>query len=844
MRGKSGTRKRKTIMKSTLMYSLRLLRRDIRAGELRVLFIAVAIAVASVTSVGFFTDRIQQTLRQQANELLAADLVVSADHPLPASFTDPAVLQSLQTVNAIQFRSMALAGEQSQLTEIKAVGAQYPLRGQLRLYEAEREVERQGAPARGEVWVESDVLRRLQIEPGARVRLGTREFTVTGVIAYEPDRGGNMFNIAPRVLMNIDDLPETGLLQEGSRAQYLLLVAGESKAVTKYRAAIEPKLQRGERVVDVTDARQEVSVALERAQRFLRLAALVSVLLAGVAVAMATRRHVERQLDSCAIMRCVGASQSFITRVYLTESVVLGLVASVVGCVLGYLAHAALVDILGKLVVDKLSAPGPTPIFSGVLTGLVTLLVFAFPPILHLRRVPTLRVLRRDLGTLPAPAFSAYSIGIVAMSALLFWQAGDTKLGLYVIGGVAGTVLALWFFAVLLVRALGLMRRGAGVSWRFGVMNVARRARGSIAQILALGVGLMALLLLTIVKGDLLRAWEGRLPADTPNRFVINIQPDQVAPIEAFFAENRLTAPPMLPMVRGRLAAINDTPVVPSTYEDERSKRLAEREFNLSWAANIRRDDNELIMGQWWDEQHRGAPLLSVEEGIAKALGVDVGDRMTFNIAGEDFSAVVSNLRKVQWDSFRVNFFVVATPGALEDFPASYITSFYLPSERQAVLNALLREFPNLTLIDVSAIMTKVRDIILRVTQAVEYVFIFTLLAGLMVLYAAIAATQDERLRESAMLRTLGATRGQLAGGVFAEFIVVGVLAGTIAAIAASILGYFLAERLLNVPFTWNAALWVIGVAGGGLGVGVAGYLGTRATLNRPPLPTLRGLTN
>ncbi len=831
-------------MKSTLLYSLRLLRRDIRAGELRVLFVAIAIAVASVTSVGFFTDRIQQTLRQQANELLAADLVVSADHPLPAGFTDPAVLQSLQTVNAIQFRSMALAGEQSQLTEIKAVGALYPLRGQLRLFDGGREVARQGAPAPGEVWVEPDVLRRLQIDVGATVQLGTRDFKIGGVIAYEPDRGGNMFNIAPRVLMNGDDLPSTGLLQEGSRAQYQLLVAGESKSVAKYRAAVEPKLQRGERVVDVTDARQEVSVALERAQRFLRLAALVSVLLAGVAVAMATRRHVERQLDSCAIMRCVGASQSFITRVYVTESIVLGVVASGVGCALGYFAHAALVDILGKLVVDKLSAPGFAPIFSGVLTGLVTLLVFAFPPILHLRRVPTLRVLRRDMGSLPAPAFSAYAVGIAAMSALLFWQAGDAKLGMYVIAGVAGTALALWVFALLLVRALGLMRRGAGISWRFGMMNVARRARSSVAQILALGVGLMALLLLTVVKGDLLRAWEGRLPIDTPNRFVINIQPDQVAQVRAFFAANQLTPPPLLPMVRGRLAAINDKTVVPSSYEDEHSKRLAEREFNLSWAAQLERDDNELVAGQWWPGAYSGAALLSVEEGIAKALGVGVGDRMTFNIAGEEFAAVVTNLRKVQWDSFRVNFFVVATPGALEKFPASYITSFYLPPERQPVLNSLLREFPNLTLIDVSAIMAKVRDIIARVTLAVEYVFIFTLLAGLMVLYAAIAATQDERLRESAMLRTLGASRGQLIKGVLAEFVLVGALAGAIASIAASLLGYVLAERLLHVPYSWNASIGLIGVFGGGLGIGLAGFLGTRTTLNRPPLPTLRSLAS
>jgi putative ABC transport system permease protein len=825
----------------TTRYSLRLLRRDWRAGELRVLFFAVAVAVASVTSVGFFTDRVQQTLRRQANELLAADLVVSADHPLPASLADAARARGLRTVDVVQFRSMALAGDNSQLAEIKAVGAGYPLLGQLKLYDGAAEAVATGVPPRGQVWVEADLLRRLRIDAGAAVTLGAVDFAATQTIAHEPDRGGNLFNIAPRVLMRLDDVGATQLLREGSRAQFQLLVAGEPGAVAAYRKAVEPGLQRGERIVDVTDARQEVREALERSQRFLHLAALVSVLLAGVAVAMAARRHVERHLDNCAIMRCVGARQSFITGAYVLEVFWLGVLAGAAGCVLGYGAHAVLVDILGSLLTERLPLPGIFPVISGLLTGLVTLLAFALPPLLHLRSVPTLRVLRRDLGALPAPAFSAYALGSGAMAALLLWQAGELRLGLYVVGGVVATIAILLLMSFALVRSLAWLRRGAGVAWRFGLMNVVRRARGSMVQVLAFGVGMMALLLLTVVRGDLLGAWQGRLPPDAPNRFVINIQPDQLTALAEFFQQRGIAAPDVHPMVRGRLVAINGREVVPAAFEDDHARRLAEREFNLSWARRLQSEDNTIMAGSWWNSGDEGKPLLSVEAGIAQTLGLSLGDELTYDVAGERFSARIASLRKVQWDSFRANFFVLAPPGLLDRYPASYIMSFYLPGGQQSLLNDLVREFPNFTLIDVSAIMNKVRDIIARVTQAVQYVFLFTLLAGLLVLYAAIAATRDERLRESAVLRTLGASRAQLVSGVASEFATLGVLAGTVAALAATLIGYVLAQRVLHVPYTFNALLWLYGVVGGAVGVGVAGYMGTRRMLDRPPLQTLRG---
>lgn len=827
---------------SALKFSLRLLRRDWRAGELRVLFIAITLAVASVTSVGFFTDRIAQTLRQQANELLAADLVLSADQPLRELFFDEAKNLQLHTVPVTQFRSMALSGERNQLVELKAVAPGYPARGQLRLRAAQgAEVIAQGIPDAGTVWVEDDVLRRMQLQPGDSITLGAATFTIAHVIAYEPDRGGNMFSIAPRVMLRLEDLAATQLIQEGSRIQYQLLVAGAAKDVAAYRAALQTQLQRGERIVDVTDARQEVREALTRAQKFLGLAALVSVMLAGVAIAMSARRYVERHLDHCAVMRCVGASQGFISSAYIGESIALGLLASAAGCLLGYIAHGALVELLGRLVVENLPAPSWTPVAAGLLTGLVSLLVFALPPLLHLRNVPTLRVLRRDLGALPAPSVSAYALGFVAICGLLIWQAGELKLALYLIGGLLATMLVLAGMAIALVSSLRLLRHRAGVAWRFGLLNVVRRARSSIVQVLVFGVGIMVLLLLGVVKGDLLAAWQGRLPADAPNRFIINIQPDQVEPLRAALRAKNIATPEIYPMVRARLAAINGKDVVPTALPNDHARRLAEREFNLSWAEKMPEGDNTLVAGAWWNAGQRGAALLSVEEGIAKTLGIGLGDELTYNVAGEKFSAKVASLRKVQWDSFRVNFFVVAPPGLLDSYPASYITSFYVPDTQQAAVNDVLRQFPNFTLIDIAAIMNKVRDIIARVTQAVQYVFVFTLLAGLMVLYAAIQATQDERQRENAVLRTLGAGRRQLVIGVWSEFAALGALSGLVAGIAATVLGWVLARQVLDVPYTLNPWLWLIGVGGGALGVGLAGYLGTRSILQRPPLQVLRG---
>lgn len=828
--------------KTILRLALRALRRDWQGGELRVLAVALVIAVASVAAVGFFTDRIQLAMEYKSGELLGADLVIVSSEPVTEELVREAVNRGLRIASTLNFRSVVLAGEETALAEVKAVGPGYPLRGTLQISE------RPFAPARntraipepGHVWLDERLLQVLKLAVGDTLELGASTLKVTQVVAYEPDRGGDFFSIAPRLMMNLADIPATELVQPGSRVKHRLLVAGDPEAIETYRAWAQSRLATGEKLQGVRDARPEVRTALERAQRFLGLAALVSVILAGVGIAIAARRFAARHWDSVAIMRCVGATQAMVLRLFLLEMLLLALLAGSAGVLVGYVAQEGLSSILGNLAgSDKLPLPSGWPSLPALATGLITLLGFGLPPLIRLRSVPPLRVLRRDIGPLDQRAAMLYGPAVVAVAALLLWRAGDTRLALYVFAGVIGTVIALGLAALGLVKGLTLLRDRVGVAWRFGLSNIARRGVGSTVQVVALGLGIMVLLLLSLVRNDLLANWRSTLPEEAPNHFLINIQTEEVAKVHDFLVNHGLEETRLHPMVRGRLMAIGGRSVYPGDYEDPRSQRLVEREFNLSWAEQLQQD-NRIIAGRWWRDSDRGQSLVSVEEGLAERLGIGLNDTLRFQIAGQTLQARVTSLRSVDWDSFRANFFMLFPPGVIDDYPATWITSLYIPKAKKPLLAELVRNYPSVTVIDVDAIMTKVREIIDRVTMAVEYVFLFTLLAGLVVLYAAIQATQDERLFESAMLRTLGARKGIVLKSLFAEFSILGLLAGLLAALAASLLGYVLAEYLFGFPYEPNAWLWLFGGGGGLIGVGLAGLLGARSVLEKPPLRTLR----
>jgi len=828
---------------STVKLALRALNRDWRGGELRVLAAALVIAVASVAAVGFFTDRIQVAMERKSSELLGADLVVVSPDPVNQILTQEANERGLATTATLSLRSVVLAGEETSLAEVKAASRGYPLRGSLQVSERPfgPAQETRAIPAPGSVWLDERLLQALKLAVGGRLELGVSTLTVEKVLAYEPDRGGDLFSIAPRLLMNLADLPATALVQPGSRVEYRLLVSGETAAIDTYRAWAQTRLAPGEQVQGVRDARPELRVALERAQRFLGLAALISVILAGVGIAIAARRFAARHWDSVAIMRCVGATQAVVLRLFVFELLWLALLAGSAGVLVGYVAQEGLSLILGTLAGNgELPLPSWRPLAPALATGLLTLLGFGLPPLLRLRDVPPLRVLRRDVGPLNQRALMLYGPAIGAVAVLLLWQAGDTKLAIYVFAGVLATLLALSAAAWGLVKGLTLLRGRVGVAWRFGLANISRRSSGSAVQVVALGLGIMVLLVLTLVRNDLLASWRATLPPDAPNHFLINIQTEEVHGVQDFLKQQGLGDHiPFFPMVRGRLTAINERPVHPENYDNARAQRLVEREFNLSWAATLQ-DDNRIVAGHWWREEKHGHPQLSVEQGLAKELGITLNDTLRFQIAGQSIQATVANLRSVEWDSFRANFFVLFPPGVIEDYPATWITSFHIGKAQKPLLAELVRAYPSVTVLDVDAIMTKVREIIDRVVLAVEYVFLFTLLAGLVVLYAAIQATQDERLFESAILRTLGANKGVILKSLLAEFAVLGLLAGLLAALAATLLGHALATYVFEFPYRASPLLWLLGSGAGLVGVGAAGLLGARSVLKRPPLQSLR----
>jgi putative ABC transport system permease protein len=823
----------------------RFLRRDLRAGEVRVLLAALVLSVMAVTAVGFLTDRAERALALEANRLLGGDAVLRADEAIGAAPRDRARELGLRVTETLSFPSMLRAGEALRLSDVRALGPDYPLRGVFRIVDADGGAVRDavGTPARGSVWLTRAGAQRLDASIGDVLKLGNAEFRLVALVTQEPDAALDYFNVAPRVFLNIDDLASTGLVQEGSRITYRLVVAGDAAAAQSWVDATRANLERGQRLETIADARPEVRRALERADRFLGLAALVAVVLSAIAVAMAARRHSARHLDGCAVLRCVGASQGTLAGIYASELVLLGLGGSLLGVLAGVLVQWTLGSWLAGILGISIPGPGIAPALEGLGIGLLVLLTFALPPVLALRHVPALRVLRRDVGAAEPSAVLVALAGVGGLAALLWWKAGSATLGLTMLGGIAATLLALALLAWLLVKSLQSLRARLRGPLRYGLANVGRRPMASVVQVSALGLGLMAILLLTLVRTDLLSRWQQSLPENAPNRFVINVQPEQVDGAREILSQGGSVEPIMFPMIRARLVAVNDVAVSGDTYEarGERAERLAEREFNLSSAAALRAD-NEVTSGTIWNASGTVPPQISVEEGLAETLGWKLGDRVAFDIAGQRFESPITSLRRVDWESFQPNFFVLASPGALDGYSASWITAVQTPRGDVAVTNALVQAYPNVSVIDVDAVIDQVRNTANQVADAVEYVFYFTLVAGLLVLAAAVTSTQDERLLEGGVMRVLGASRVQLRLAHAAEFAALGLIAGLTAAVAAATLSGVIATQVFEQ--SW-APDWRLALFGGGLGViavTLTGLFATRRIAEAPPSETLRAL--
>ncbi|GIZ53954.1 ABC transporter permease [Noviherbaspirillum aridicola] len=833
-----------------LFQALLMTRRDWRAGELRFLLLALVVAVASLSSVGFFVDRMRAGLNRDAHQLLGGDLVINADRPVSQAWRAEAVRRGLRVADTTTFPSMALAGQgddvRSQLASVKAVSPGYPLRGAMKLEDpADRAgggTAANGIPGPGTVWADPAVLSALGIAVGDSLRLGESSFRVAAAIAVEPDRGAGFINFAPRVMLPLADLEATGLIQGGSRVTYRLLLAGAPQDVQAFHGWVTRQIRdenlKGVRVESLESGRPEMRATLDRAEQFLALVSLLSAMLAAVAIAMAARRFMLRHIDACAMLRCLGLTQRQVTEIYLLEFLAVGIAGGLLGIAVGFAAHYVLLEWLGRLVTDTLPPPTFMPALQGIATGILLLVGFALPPVLQLRNVPHNRVIRREQDP-PRPAtLASYVLGLSVFIGLLVWQTRDIKLALLTAGGFIGGFAAFALLGWLSLRALRLLRgHVTHPGWRFAITGLQRRTGATVVQTVALSLGLMALLLLTVVRGDLLAAWRNATPPDAPNRFVINIQPEQKAEFESRLNAAGIEDAQLYPMIRGRLVGINGKPVTGDTYVEDRARRLVDREFNLSTMRTMP-SQNRISAGQWFDDS---GPAASVEEGLAKTLGLRLGDRLQFDIGGQQVEAPVTSLRKLEWGSMRVNFFVILNPAIMRDMPQTWITAFHLPEAKATLVGDLTQAFPNLTVVDVGSMIRQMQSVLDQVVVAVEFLFVFTLAAGVLVLYAALLGSQDERIRESGLLRALGATRAQLSRAQWMEFAMVGALSGLLAATGAAAVGWALSRYVFNFEWAFSPLVWVAGLAAGCVCAFAGGWAGLRGVLRHPPLATLRG---
>ncbi len=838
----------------------RQLRRDLRAGELRLLVVAVMLAVAALTAVGFFADRLENGLKRDARQMLGGDAIVAADKPLPPAFAQRAAELGLASGTMTTFPSMGRAsddkGGAARLVSVKAVGGAYPLRGQLVVKDSPDGAPetRPRGPEPGSVWVDVNVLDSLQLAVGDTLLLGDASLRITRILAIEPDRGGGFMTFAPRVMLNEADLAATALIQPASRVTYRFAVAapeGREADLRTFSTFAQERIAtdalRGARLESLESGRPEMRQTLDRAEKFLNLVALLAALLAAVAVGIASRDFAQRHLDDCAMQRVLGLAQRRLAGLYAIEFVVVGVVAGIAGVLLGWLVHNVFVWLLSGLLNATLPPPRIWPALFGMGVAMALLAGFGLPPVLQLARVPPLRVIRRDVGTIKAASLGVLLAGVAGFVALLLAVSSDFQLGLLTVGGFAAALAlfagAAWIAVQVLRQAVP--RASQPRWWTFGATaprwlvlttrQIAARPAFAVLQVSALSVGLMALVLLVLLRTDLVRSWRQATPPDAPNRFVINLQPDQSEAFQAALVKAGVKRYDWFPMIRGRLVAVNGRDVAPAAYADERAQRLVDREFNLSHAAQLP-DHNTIVAGRWTPEE---AGELSVEDGLAQSLGVKLGDTMRFDIGGQIREGRVTSLRKVDWGSMRANFFVMFTTSQLPDLPATQLAAFRAPAT-PGFDSGLSRQFPNITNVDISASIAEVQRILDQVIRAVEFLFGFTLAAGLVVLFAAVSATREARAREYAVMRAMGAGSTLLQRVQRAELLGVGALAGLLASAAAMAVGWALAHYAFQFEWQPSPLVPLAGSAAGALLALAAGWWGLREVLRRPVVDTLR----
>jgi putative ABC transport system permease protein len=818
----------------------RMLVRDWRGGELGVLVMALVLAVGAVSGISAFTTRLQSALEQESHRFLAADAVVRSSRALPSGWEPEARERGLAVAHTLQFPSMVYAGEESMyLASVKAVSSAYPLRGELTFSEQPFGATQAAGsgPPRGSVWLDSRLFPLLDVAVGEQVTIGEAKFTVAAAARTEPDQGASFYGYGPRVLMHYDDIPATGIVQPGSRVEYRQLYAGEAAELADFRAWLEPRLQQGQSLLDVRQGQSGIGNALQRAESFLLLAGSLSVVLAGVAIALAARRFSERHNDYVAIMKSLGATSGSIDRLYGSSLLLLGAVATAAGCFLGWLLQATFFDLFG----DRLPVqPGPSglrPYAIGAVTSLVALLCFAWPSLRRLGRASPLRVLRRDIPLEGRRGLVDHALGLAAVGTLMWWYSGSLMLTLAVLSGLALTVALGLVLALTLLRGGRLVGMSAGSIWRLALAGLQRRGNANALQVVIFAMAIMLLLVLLLVRTSLIDAWQMQLPDDAPNHFVINIGPEEVQAMDQMLREQDIRSEPLFPMIRGRIMAVNGEEL-PNTDDREQGRR--QREANFTWSDTVPAG-NALIAGEWWAPGTDEA-LVSVEAEFAERLGIGPGDEVRFLVGAQPLVARVASIRELEWQSMRPNFFLIFPPRLLAAYPATFMTSFHLEREDKVFLNRFIREFPTVTVVEMDVVIEQVRSIIDQVSAAIELVLLVILAAGSLVLVAGVQASVDARMHESAILRALGARRSLLLGGLCIEFAALGLFAGLLAAAAAEISVYVLQVYVMEMSYAPSPWVWPLGILSGMVLIATLGVLSCRRVVSSPPLAVLREL--
>jgi putative ABC transport system permease protein len=828
--------------------AFKLLWRDWRAGELTLLLASLVIAVGTVTTITLFVDRLQQALLAESATFLAADRVISSSDPISSDILAKAKELDLEQSQTLSFLSMVFSEDRAQFASVKAVDNHYPLRGNLIVSEAPfvrgRPIE-SGPPA-GEVWMESRLFPSLGVEKGSVLDVGVASFPVGNVLIKEPDRGSGFNSAGPRVLMNLADVPVTEVVQPGSRLSYRYLFAGEATNLAEFESWVKPKLGLEARMFGVKEGTTGIGSALDRAERFLLLGGLLGVILAGVAIALAAQRYSIRHYDHVAILKTLGATPGGIDLIFIVMFIVLGMLATLMGSGIGFGVQVIAVKILEPLIPIELPSPGMRPIWLGLVTGFICLLSFALPPLLKLRKTVPIRVIRRDFEDADVRDHMTYIFAIIGTISLMWWYSQDLWLTILIFSGGVAATLVMSVVAYMMLRSGRLLGMQAGSTWRLALAGMQRRGHENTMQILVFGLAIMLLLILYLVRTALIEDWQAQIPPDAPNHFAINISPEDVDPIRQLFHENDITAQPIYPMIRGRIASVNEEL---STDRDKRRGNQSGEDGprassgrNLTWATQLPKD-NRVVAGDWWKDDYDGPVLVSLEEDLARSNQLKVGDELIFSIQGRNLDATVASVRTVAWDNMQPNFYIIFSPGALDDFPSTYMTSFHLEKTEKLFLNTLLNSYPTMTVIEVDALIEQIQIIISQVTLAIELVLVLILISGSLVLLASIQASMDERMKQHAILRTLGAGRKLVLGSLAIEFCALGFFAGALATLGSEITVYALETEIFQLEYEVNPVLWVLGPVIGTVLIGVVGTIATLKVVNTPPTTVLRGLS-